>query len=341
MRNFKNIITNWFESVKKTIKSLKQNRDLLVFLVFLVLSTALWFLNALRKEYTTTISYPIKYSNFPDDFILLGKPQGKLLLKIKSLGYSALPYHFGKIINPESLNVSAFRRFNNDGKHGAYVPTREMLKRFSDQLSNGVELLDISPDTLFIFFEKKERKMVPVRFDGKLNFKKQFYQSGKIELKPDSVLIAGPASLVDSISYINTSYRNYENPLDDSLVRNISLHVIDNLEVNPRRVVINIPVEPFTQKNMRIPIDHLNVPDSLTLKSFPSVINVSFTVAVSRFNDVTPQDFSAIVDYNAVLGSGLPDRLKIRLLQQPEGVKNVNYSPLFVECLFEKKQSYD
>ena len=336
MQHLKNNITIWLDKLKSSIKSLKQNHDLLVFLIFLVLSTALWFLNALRKEYTTTISYPVKYVDFPKDFILLGKPQNKVQLRIKSLGYTVLPYHLGKILDPEHLQVSSFKRIQKGDQYGAYIATREILKEISDKLSNGVELIEIFPDTLFVNFEKKEHKKVAVRFDSELTFEQQFYQSGEITIKPDSVEIAGPSSLVDSVQYVYAAFNNSD-PLQDSLVRNVGLRTINDIEIKPNRVVVNIPVEPFTQKKLRIPVEYLNLPDSLTLKTFPGDINITFTVAASRFNDIAAKDFIAIVDFSQNESSSLPDRLKVKLEKQPEGIKSVTYSPLFVECLFEKK----
>ena len=337
MENFKNYTLKQYEALKSAFKSLRQNRDLLVFVIFLVLSTALWFLNALRKEYTTTISYPVKYVDYPKNFILLGKPQDKLKLKIRSFGYAALQYHLGKILDPQPLNVSSFKRTRRGDTYGAYVATKNISKSFSDKLSNGVELLEIYPDTLFVYLEKKERKMVEVRFDSELTFEQQFYQSGDIAIKPDSVEIAGPSSLVDSIKFVTTEFNNSD-ALRDSLVRNVGIRTIDNIEINPNRVVVNIPVEPFTQKKLRIPIGHLNLPDSVRLKTFPGDINIAFTVAASRFNKITAQDFSAFVDFNQNKSPGLPDRLKVKLVKQPEGIKSVTYSPLFVDCLFERER---
>ncbi len=322
------------------LASVKQNRDLLVFLLFLVLATGLWFINALRKEYTSSISYPVKYAEFPNDYILLGKPQSKIQIQIKSLGFSILPYHLGKLLEPHFLNVSSFRRIKTEKRYGAYLPTREIFREFAGTFPKDIELISISPDTLFIYFEKKERKKVPVKFNSQLKFKPQYYQSGKIKLKPDSVEVSGPSSLIDSIEFVNTEFKIYE-ALSDSLIRNMSLERIGNLEFAPNRIVVNIPIEPFTEKNMSIPITHLNIPDTLSLKTFPDDINLTFTVAASHFNTVKAQDFSVAVDFNSSITPGLPDRLKVRLLSQPEGLKNVSYSPLFVECLFKRVKADD
>ena len=321
--------------IKELFLSLKSNRDFLVFLVFLLLSTGLWFLNALRKDFVTTIEYPVKYNDFPDDFILLGDPQTQVQLKIRSLGYNILPYHFGKIISPEYLKVSGFKRIHKGNGEGAYVLTRDLKNLFTKNLTNGIELLEIYPDTLFVLFEKKERKKIPVKFRSELNFKPQYYQSGDIIIKPDSVEISGPSTLIDTIDFVYTQKKVYEE-LSDSLVRNVSLVTNEKLTCSPGRVVVNIPVEPFTEKEIRIPLNSINVPDSLRLKCFPSEINVSFNIAVSKFNAVSSSDFTAEVDYNSNVSSSLPDRLKVKILNMPDGVRNVDYSPLFVECLFEK-----
>jgi len=331
-------LIHWLQSGKKLYLSFKSNRDLLVFLLFLMLSTILWFLNALRKEYTTEISYPIVYSDFPDDFILLGKPQDEVQLRIRSLGYNVLPYYFGKILTAEELNVSGFKRVNKEGKHGAYILTRELIKDFSNKMANGVELVEIYPDTLFVNFEKKQRKKVPVRFSSELNFKDQHYQAGEVRLKPDSVEVSGPASYIDTIQFVFTEHKKY-NELSDSLTRNLVLKPSDKISYNPGRVVVEIPVQPFAEKNIKIPVVVKNVPDSLKLKCFPSEISVSFTAAISRYNLISSSDFLAEVNYNSAdIEGGLPDRIKVKMIEFPEDIKNLNYSPLFVECLFEKKR---
>ncbi len=335
INTLKNILNNYFSKTKELLLSLKNNRDLLVFLVFLLLSTGLWFLNALRKDFVTTIEYPVKYSDFPEDFILLGEPQTQVQLKIRSLGYNILPYHFGKVISPEDLRVSAFKRMRKGNAEGAYILTRELKNMFTRNLTNGIDLLEIYPDTLFVLFEKKERKKVPVRFQSQLKFKPQYYQSGNIKIKPDSVEISGPSTLIDTLDYVSTENKVFEE-LSDSLVRNVSLVTNKKIQVSPGRVVVSIPVEPYTEKVLNIPLKMVNVPDSLRLKCFPSEIKVSFTVAVSKFNDVSSADFNALVDFNTNTSNTLPDRLKVKITDMPQGVKNVDYSPLFVECLFEK-----
>ncbi len=41
------------------------NRNILIFLFFLLLSFVFWYLNSLSKEIDTTLRYPVTYTNIP------------------------------------------------------------------------------------------------------------------------------------------------------------------------------------------------------------------------------------------------------------------------------------
>ena len=44
----------------------KINHKMIVFFIFVGISTALWFINALGKSYSTYIEYPVRYINLPE-----------------------------------------------------------------------------------------------------------------------------------------------------------------------------------------------------------------------------------------------------------------------------------
>lgn len=41
------------------------NRNIVSYLICVVIASILWFLNTLSKDYLTEITYPVKYTNFP------------------------------------------------------------------------------------------------------------------------------------------------------------------------------------------------------------------------------------------------------------------------------------
>ncbi len=72
------------------IEKLRNDKQVIVFLVCLFIATTLWFLNALSKDYTTIVSYPVKYINPPKNQFLANKPPSKFDLKVEAHGFTLL-----------------------------------------------------------------------------------------------------------------------------------------------------------------------------------------------------------------------------------------------------------
>jgi hypothetical protein len=72
------------------LKKLRQDKRVIVFLGCLAISTFLWFLNALSKDYETTLIYPVKYVNLPDKRFLANDPPSNLELTIQAHGFTLL-----------------------------------------------------------------------------------------------------------------------------------------------------------------------------------------------------------------------------------------------------------
>ncbi len=317
------------------------NRDLLTFMVFLLISTGLWFINALRKDYITTVKYPIKYSNLPEGYIFKDKTSDWVDARIKGSGYSLVPYYFGKDHIPLFLSVSNFRLRDNDKEQVAYVLSSEFFKSVSSRLEKDVELLEIFPDTLIVKLDVRTSKMVPVNYVPRLSFKSGYDQSAKMTIEPEMVEISGPESLIDSITEVKAIYNEELVDLSDSVKASMQLQLPAKIKAIPSDVSVTIPIEAFTEKKLSIPITGVNIPDSILIKTFPANLNLSCRVPVSKFANVNSSMFDVVVDFKTGVGSGLPEKLKVKIDRMPDDVKNVSYSPLFVECLFERKNEND
>ena len=102
MQNIKNKI---WEVVSKK-RNLSDNKKIVTYLVFVFIATIFWFLNALSKDYTTTVSYPVNYKNLPKDKILIRELPDKLFLEVKGGGFALLRYKISTAFQPINLNVS-------------------------------------------------------------------------------------------------------------------------------------------------------------------------------------------------------------------------------------------
>ena len=323
------LITNWWQE-------LKEDRNLFIFLIFFVLSTGFWFLNALQKEYTTIVDYPIEFTNIPKGFILQDSQTKELELKVNAGGFNVLKYHLTASFDPLSINVSEMKQLRNDTKAEFYLVSSKFFRSIDEQLSSALSLLEISPDTLFINLSPLKIKKVPVLANIESLFEKQYLQGGDLIINPDSVTVSGVADIVDSIKEVYTEHTVFSN-LKDTLVTNLSLMKIEGVELSAIKASVTIPVEPFTESTVQVPIIPQNVPDSLRLKAFPPEITVSFRISLSRFEKIKSGDFLATIHFTTELIKDNNQRLKVKLEKYPEGLYFIDYSPLFVDFLLERR----
>jgi hypothetical protein len=319
------------------LDQLRQNRQVIVFLVFLIIATGFWFLNALRKDYIATLNYPVRFVNVPDDKMLSDDFKENIRIKVQAGGFAILRYQFSNTFLPLNVDVSQLDVASDGEKMGVFVLTSNEQNRIVGQLSQGMELIDISPDTLFIPLIEQSRKRVPVKVEKQLSFEKQYLQAGAIIVRPDTVEISGPVQVIDTIKYIRTRKIEYDN-LVDTVNTSVVLQLPASIHASFKRVSVTIPVEPFTELNIRVPVRIQNLPDTLRIKTFPSEIRVSFRVGISEYENINESQFRAVVDVSPVLTEDRPDRLKVRLDRVPKNVESIDFSPIFVEYLLEKRK---
>lgn len=337
MDNVKTLLKKYFHLIIGKTKEVREDGNALIFLVFLVLATCFWILNALQKDnYITEVRYPVSFINDSKSELVTGAIERNLELKIRGGGFKVLPYHLKQQFESEPIELSNLRRVTIDGVTGAYLNSVEYFKLIEDQLAIGIELVSVSPDTLFIPLMEKISKRVPVIVDAQVSFDQQCQFSGDITVQPDSIIVSGPQNIIDTISFVRTKPQNYEE-VADTLVRNIQLVSSDLVDLEQNRVVITIPVEPFTEAFSLVSVKAVNLPDSLVFKSFPPEIEVSYHIGLSRPLYRSSQ-FNATVDFSTVDLNNLPTRLKLWMSDFPKDIHNMNYSPLFVEYLLEKKE---
>jgi hypothetical protein len=327
----------FLEKLRELFNHFRQDRNIIVFLVFLVISTGFWILNALRKEYTATLSYPIKLINIPDNRMLSESFKNRIEIKVRAGGFVILRYQFSNTFLPLTFNVEEMKPAPPGEMEGVYAVTSQEQSRIAGQLSQGMELIEIDPDTFFVPLIEREYSKLPVRISTDLGFEKQFLQSGPVMLDPDSVEVTGPKRVIDSLTYVQARRLVFEN-LSDTVTTVVPLMFPPHVKSSIKRVSATIPVEPFTELNIRVPLKITGLPDSLRIKTFPSEIRVSFRVGISKYENIDESQFRAVVDVSPVFDVSRPERLKVRLDRVPKNVESLSFSPIFVEYLLEKKR---
>lgn len=315
----------------------------LVFIFFLFLSSILWLLTTLNNVYEVDLPIKIRYKNFPEGKVLREELPETLSIRIRSDGFSIIKFKY--ISNPSPLvdvNSFALNKISKKKPNDFFLITNSVSKQINKQLSHQqekkVEIKKISPDTLFFKFEDIISKKVAVKPLVDIAFDIQYNLSGKIQSEPDSILVSGGKSIIDTLQYVYTKHIALENIVKTTELES-TISPINKVDFSSTIVNLTIPVEQFTEKSIDVPINSINIPDSLSLKIFPRNAKVSFLVSLADYEKVGPMLFTLNVDYKSISESleEHPERIKVNIAKYPDYIYSPVVKPNTIQFIIEKK----
>lgn len=302
--------------------SLRNDRTL--FLTCLMIALIFWIFVKLSDEYRTEIQVTLEYDT-PDNLMFAATPTTRADALLRGSGWELLPIYArkGTITQIDLRNQQSDLVFE--------MSIREVVQR---QLGVGLEVLNVEPNTLNFQLEAIAEKRVPLRPSLDLHFSDDYHLRKPPALSPDSVLVRGPASLIDSVAFWVTDTLRLENLKSDYADKIGVLQDPDKLLlVEPRIVDIRCEVEPVVEKTLFVPVQVRNAPDSVRI--FPSSIRITFVVGMSRFDSLKVTDFELVADLKEVEISSSNTLIPVSMLRKPADVRGVRYSPQMVEMLIQ------
>ena len=326
--------------IRKTIEgfsfdSLLKNQRLAIFMICLVIATILWMLNALSKNYTTSISYPVRYINLPDNKFIINDPPKQLDIRVNGHGFTLLRHKMRLAFTPVALDISTI--LNEQGiqsRDGYTIVASKVLDRISGQISSDLQILDVKPAGISLVFDSLETRQVPVKPNIDIQFRSRFDVAGKISTRPGTVEIIGPRAIVEDIDTLYTRQRILKS-VDKDIIKEISLVIPDEINTKTEKVTLFVPVDEFTEKSFQVPIRIDSLPPDRLVRLFPQEVTLHFRTGLKQYSFVTPESFDFYVK-NSDLQSGQIS-LPVHTGKVPDGIKSLKIYPLHVEYLIEKR----
>ena len=333
-------INRIFNTIKRLGQKVKSNisHEFLTYLVFLLIAIAIWYINALNKDYTTDLTLAVKYTDLPEDKVLVNNPPERLTLTVAAQGFTLLRYRFGKIFYPLILeaNYQTLRKNNNSIQGEYFLLTQSVSDKIVSQLKSDIVLKFIVPDTLKFQFSETVRKDLPVISTVQLQFEKGFLPKGKMNIEPGAVTVIGPQSVIDTMKHVYTQSKIY-NRLKDTLRTTIKLQPIHQIRYSTDEVTVIQVIERHTEATISLPVEPINTPEDLTMKVFPGTVTVNCMVPVVDYDKLQPYMFRAVVDYISV--KDVKDnqaKAKVSIVRTPDFVTDVKFHPMSVDFIIEK-----
>jgi len=333
---FDAVKTSWIYKILKYLKKVyfRNDKRVAAYLICVAIATGFWFLNALSKTYTVDIIAPVKYVNFPTNKTLANNLPEQFELTIRAHGFTIIRRKLSFLFMPLEFNVNDLT--NNrmlDSRRNSYsFPTRQFLSEMAYQLSNDLEILSMNPDTLYFRYDKLGQKRVKVKPVVEVNLKKQYQISGAIKTVPDSVLVNGPQSRLDTLKFVFTEKQRF-NLVDKPILGEAKLNPVKELYFERQSVQVNIPVDEYTEAQHSVSVVLVDKPSDVKVKLFPARVKISFQVGLNRFSEIHPDDFKLTVSYTDIHNG--KQRLKITAESTPDYLYDLKITPEELEYLIE------
>lgn len=314
-------------------EKIRLNRRVATFLCCLLISILFWLLMTLSKEYTITVVYPVSYTNVPKDKVIANNLPSVINIEIRSKGFFLLAYKFR---DPQKVYVDLNESRPLPTKNHFYLLMNMQIGQLTEQFSNRISIQRIIPDTVFLNFNKKITKRVPVKANLTLTMDSRYQQSDSVKLIPEFVEISGAADVIGKIDHVETvpvSIKNVDKQQSITLIiANDSAK--GDIEFSTTKIKAVVNVTKYTEASIELPIEAINLPAGYSLKSFPDRVSVRYNVAFDNYEKINAQQFRAVIDYKkAEPGS---NKLRIVLEKFPDDIRSIKLNPEKVEYILKK-----
>ena len=303
----------------------KNKRSIFTFLIFLVISTAAWFLVKLSEDYVTQTTFRLQMEEVPaDKWVSSDEQSVKMSLNID--GFHTLRY---KMIRDRFVSIPLDEvpfRLENGNTYS--FSSQYVAEKVAERL--GINASDITMNDSKIYFTMDElkSKVVPIVLQSDITTARQYGLYGIPMLDPSSVTIFGPPEVIDTIKMVRTEPLAMSN-VGQNISATLSLDLLDGqIRSNIKEVNAEVQVEKFTEMDVEVPI---KVADSLRVRFFPETMSVKCLVAMRDYASITSESFAVAVDQQQL--KAMQPLLDVSLASWPPTVQILSTRPDKVEYL--------
>jgi len=314
--------------LKATLKSLiarlpelRIGKDRAILMSCIGIALFFWLLVKLSQNYSMSKEVVVNIQT-PVNKALATAPPKNVRVELTGSGWQLLGEHFASPRIALSYDANDVDEIS--------ISRGQLQQDIQKKLSSGaLRIANISHDNIYILLEEKVHKKVPVTLSHRLAFAPEFQIKDPVILSPDSVLISGPGTLIDSIKSWPT-----DSLIASDLKNDIKMELA--LKQPPAGVLLEtyktkvfVEVETYTAKSLFIPLTIINAPDSVRV--FPDRIKLECTVGLSFYSAVDASGFVLEVDLGEASSAGGKNTTPIVLKRAPDFVKNIRFTPKAVE----------
>ncbi|WP_374950333.1 CdaR family protein [Mucilaginibacter sp.] len=306
-----------------------ERRRLQAFVTCLVVAIVAWLFTSLSNPYRYTVKQVIIFKNAPLKRAFHPLQSDTIDAIVQGTGWEMLFSKMNAGQKPVSVDLHTLETKD-------FIVLNTQLKQINLKKELNHQIIGFNPDTLFFDFSNRTVKRVPVQLVSAIKFQKQFAQSDNVTIKPAYVTISGPAVTLAGIKVWKTDSVKLNN-INESFSSRVNLQKAKegNLDILPKTVTVNIPIDEFTEKSMNIPVKLINNNNYYDVKIFPQKVRVTFTTSLTNYPEANEDDFEAVADLDKWRLNGYRV-LPVKLTRLPSYSKIVKIEPQNIDFIVKK-----
>lgn len=304
-----------------------KKKRLHIILATVLFAILLWISVNLGHQYQVSITSPLTVANIPAERAISTPVPRSLQLRFRGDGWRLAALMLGGDLN-YVLDVRALPA------HQRVLTLNDVAEQLN--IPVGVQVIDMKPESLFVSLETYVQRGVPVILHKTFSFREGYGMVGAPLVTPESVVVGGALSVVESIRGWRTAggvVENLKGPLDVEVpLADASTYLIT---VSPRSVRVRVNVQPVAEKVLPgIAVEALSIPPYREVIFIPPKIEVVVRGGIEQLSGLAAQDIRASVEYDTLLAdtTGFVQPVVI----PPDGLQLVSRRPERLQYVIRK-----
>lgn len=313
--------------IRKRAKALwlwLRRKDAFVFLLFAGLVSIFWWGRMMSSPKDITITIPVTYSGYSDQFVFDQELPKTLTLDIRDIGRN-----LRSILNQDlriNIDLSPYLHKEKARVRLNEEELRLLVKRI---LPNSTTILKVTPKDVSFDYHIQPTKKVDVDYSSiEISTAPQYQIVGNISMTPSQVQIFGDQSVIDSISTIYAESLQVTD-LREAFSTTVDLIAPTGVRVQPSSVSITCSVEQYTEKSFTVPIHVQDLPEYEDIQVFPDEVKVAVRVGLPHYDAVTEDDIEVICHYKENAAA-----LELEVITNNPYITKTRLSKSFVEYYY-------
>jgi len=274
--------------MNRLITFFKENYKAL--LVAFGIALLLWVVVTTDKEYKTRIEVPFGIARIAENKVLINQVPDKIVLEVSGKGRALIGLKFYNTkINLELPEVTKSTVLN----------LNNYIHRFNIAPELGINIIDIiEPKQLDLRVDRFMVDKKPVRLIADINTAPGFVLN-EYSLGQDTVVVSGPASLVERLNYLETEEvkkNDVKYPFQETAPLVQPREGI--IELNPDEITVGFDIEQIVERTIYdIPIQIVGVPSNLIASAAPKTVSIRVKGSESIITHITKDEITVFFDY--------------------------------------------